>query len=646
MTLAKPLREARPADEVDPAGHDRLERVWRQPPGIWGWLTTVDHKSIALRYIATAMVFFVLAGINALLMRTQLAVPQNTLIGPDRYNQLFTVHGTTMMFLFAVPVMQAIGLYLVPLMVGTRNVAFPRLNQFGYYTYLIGCLLLWVGMFTNNGPDAGWFAYAPLTESLYSPGKRVDIWAQTITFSEIAALVAAVVIIVTVFKQRAPGMTLNRIPLFVWAQLTISFMVLFAMAMIASASLFLALDRLVSTHFFDPEQGGDPLLWQHLFWFFGHPEVYIIFLPALGMVSMIVSAMTRREVFGYPVMVLSMTGTGFLAFGLWVHHMFATTVPLTGRGFFTASSAVISVFTGAQFFCWIATIWAGRPRLTTPMLFILGFIVLFLIGGLSGVMIASVPFDTQVHDTYFIVAHFHYVLIGGAVTPLLGGFYYWFPKFTGRMLSERLGRWNFWLYFIGVNVTFFPMHLLGLNGMPRRVYTYLEATGWGPLNLIETVGSYLLAGSVALFVVNVVRSLRRGEVAGDDPWGGESLEWATTSPPPSYNFRYIPVVEGRAALWHRSPDLPVVTGLSTERKEVLITTLLDAEPQVRHPEPGSTPWPLVAALATGVFWITSIFTPWGVVIGSVLLFPALVAWAWPRGKPPEEERAERVAGVA
>jgi cytochrome c oxidase subunit I+III len=646
MTVAEPSRAAPPADEVDRASHERMDRIWRRPPGLWGWLTTVDHKSLALRYIATAMVFFVLAGINALLMRTQLAVPQNTLIGPDRYNQLFTVHGSTMMFLFAVPVMQAVGLYLVPLMVGTRNVAFPRLNQYGYYCYLIGGVLLWVALLTNNGPDAGWFAYAPLTETLYSPGKRVDIWAQTITFTEIAALVAAVEIIVTVFKQRAPGMSLNRIPLFVWAQLVISFMVLFAMSAIASASIFLALDRLVNTHFFDPGQGGDPLLWQHLFWFFGHPEVYIIFLPALGMVSMIVSAFTRREVFGYPVMVLSMAGTGFLAFGLWVHHMFATPVPLMGRGFFTASSAVISTFTGAQFFCWIATIWAGRPRLTTPMLFVLGFIVLFLIGGLTGVMIASVPFDTQVHDTYFIVAHFHYVLIGGAVTPLLAGFYYWFPKCTGRMLSERLGRWNFWLFFVGVNLTFFPMHLLGLRGMPRRVYTYLPDTGWGPLNLVETIGAYLLAASVLLFVVNVVRSLRRGEVAGDDPWGSESLEWATTSPPPSYNFRYIPVVESRAPLWNRSPDPPVVTGLSTERKEVLITSLLDAEPQIRHAEPGATPWPMVAALATGVFWITSIFTPWGVVIGGVLLLPPLVLWAWPRGKPAEVERAERVEGVA
>jgi cytochrome c oxidase subunit 1 len=348
MTPAEAVRDTRPADEVDPASHERMERLWRRPPGLWGWLTTVDHKSIALRYIATAMVFFLLAGINALLMRTQLAVPQNTLIGPDRYNQLFTVHGTTMMFLFAVPVMQAIGLYLVPLMVGTRNVAFPRLNQYGYYSYLIGGVMLWVALLTNNGPDAGWFAYAPLSESLYSPGKRVDIWAQTITFTEIAALVAAVGIIVTVFKQRAPGMSLNRIPLFVWAQVVISFMVLFAMSAVASASLFLALDRLVNTHFFDPGQGGDPLLWQHLFWFFGHPEVYIIFLPALGVVSMIVSAFTRREIFGYPVMVISMVGTGFLAFGLWVHHKFATPVPLMGRGNFTASSAENSRFTGAQ----------------------------------------------------------------------------------------------------------------------------------------------------------------------------------------------------------------------------------------------------------------------------------------------------------
>jgi cytochrome c oxidase subunit 1 len=616
----------------------QLEETWRQPPGLLPWLKSVDHKSIGKRYIVTAIVFFVLGGLEAGMIRAQLARPENHVLGPDAYNQFFTMHGMTMMFLFATPVMTAMGLYLVPLMIGARNVAFPRLNAYGYWVYLAGGLFLYISFFLNTGPDVGWFAYVPLSGPEFTPGKRADVYAQSITFTEIAALVAAVELIVTIFKNRAPGMTLNRMPLFVWAMLVQAFMVLFAMPWVAMATQLLAMDRLVATHFFNPAEGGDALLWQHLFWFFGHPEVYIILVPALGFVSMIVTTFTRRPVFGYPAMVLAMVSIGFISFGLWVHHMFATGVPQLGQSFFSGASMMIAIPTGIQIFCWIATIWAGRPRFSVAFLFVLGFVVLFVIGGLTGVMVASVAFDQQVHDTYFVVAHFHYVLVGGAVFPLLAAFYYWFPKITGRMLSERLGRWNFWLLFIGVNLTFFPMHQLGLQGMPRRVYTYLPGTGWGGLNLLATIGAVLVVLGVLLFVINVAVSLRRGVLAGDNPWDADTLEWATTSPPPPFNFTHIPVVEGRAPLWEQPGDLPAVTGLRTDVRDVLVTTLLDARPDSKHRHPTPSIWPLLAAVATTILWVTLIFTPWGAVIGTPLLLLALLGWGWPHGREKQEQR--------
>ena len=623
--------------EVEPTDVGELERTYRPPSGLWGWLTTVDHKSIGKRYIATAFVWFLLAGVNAALMRLQLSRPENGLFGPDAYNQLFTVHGTGMMFLFAVPIMEAFALYLVPLMVGTRNIAYPRLNAFGYWVFLIGGLLLFISFYLNTGPDTGWFAYVPLSGPQYAPGKRVDVWAQLVTFTEIAALVASVEVIATVFKQRAPGMKLNRIPLYVWSVLVVSFMVIFAMPAIAmSSTMMLAMDRLVATHFFNPAEGGDALLWQHLFWWFGHPEVYIMFIPGLGFVSEIIATFSERPIFGYPVMVLSLIVTGVVAFGLWVHHMFATPLSLMGKSFFTATSVFIAIPTGTQIFCWIATIWAGRPRFPTAMLFAVGFMVVFVIGGLSGVMIASVPFDLQVHDTFFIVAHFHYVILGGVVFPLFGAFYFWFPKFTGRMLGETLGKWHFWTFFVGVNLTFFPMHILGLHGMPRRVYTYLPETGWGNLNLLATVGSWVIATSVILFLINVLRSWRSGRVAGDDPWRASTLEWSTSSPPPTYNFADVPVCDSRTPLWS-SAELPVATGLRTDRPEVLVTTAIDAEPDNRHEHPSESIWPLVMAAAIGVTFIGAIFTPWAYVIGFIFAGIAFAGWAWPRGTKPEDQ---------
>jgi len=627
-----------PADAIDRDAVE-LEEVWRDPPGIWGWFTTTNHKVIAKRYIITAFLMFIAGGIEAGLMRAQLMRPGNTLVGPDRYNQLFTTHGTTMMFLFAVPIMTAMGLYFVPLMVGARTVAFPRLNAFGYWTYVVAVVFLYVSLFVNTGPDAGWFAYPPLSGPEYSPGHRVDVWAQVVTFTEIAALVAAVNVIVTTFKMRAPGMSLNRIPLFVWAQLVVAFMIIFAMPAVAVGStLMLAADRALNMHWFNPAEGGDALLWQHVFWFFGHPEVYIIFLPALGFITPIIETFTERPLFGYSAVVLANITTAFFAFGLWVHHMFATPIPEVGQSLFTAASMLITIPTAVQIFCWIATLWGSRPRLAVPLLFVLGFFFTFVNGGITGVMLASVAFDKQAHDTFFVVAHLHYVLLGGGVMPLFGALHFWFPKVTGRLLNERLGKWQFWLFITGVNLTFFPMHILGLNGMPRRVYTYLPETGWGPLNLLATVGAVIIVLSVVVFLVNVAKSWKGGEIAGDNPWNSSGLEWAVPSPPPSYSFLHTPFVTGRHPLWETTDGLPVVTGLSVHERQVLVTTTFDAVPDYRHSMPSSSIWPMYLALCMGLVFIGSIFSPYFVLGGLGISLLGLVGWAWTASNKREEER--------
>jgi cytochrome c oxidase subunit I+III len=613
-----------------------LTQTWKTPSGWWGVLTTVDHKIIGRRYIFTAFVFLALGGVLSILMRWQLAQPEARILGPDRYNQIFTMHGANMMFLFAVPVMEAMAVYLVPLMVGTRNIAFPRLNAFSYWMFLAGGALLWIAFALDMGPDVGWFAYVPLSGPQYAAGKRADIWAQMITFTEVSALAVSVEIVVTVFKQRAPGMSLDRIPLFVWSMLVTSFIIIMAMPAIMIASTCLILDRLVGTHFFNPAEGGDVLLWQHLFWFFGHPEVYIIFLPAVGMVSTLVATFARRPVFGYLALVMALIATAILSFGLWVHHMFVTGLPRLGESFFTASSMAIAIPSGIQIFCWLATLWDGRPAFKTPLLFVIGFIITFVIGGLTGVMVASVPFDTQVHDTYFVVAHFHYVLVGGAVFPLLGAIYYWFPKMTGRMMSERLGKWAFWLIFIGFNLTFFPMHILGLQGMPRRVYTYQPDMPWSALNMFVSLSAIILVSGFLVFFIDAIRSARRGVIATDNPWGAPTLEWSTTSPPPSFNFARIPVVNGPDPLWEQPDILSVASGLRTDRRELLVTTLANATPQAREASPRNSIWPFWAAIATSGMLIWSIFTPWAVVWGSIPVAITLIGWFWPKGTPEDE----------
>jgi len=611
--------------------HERLEKTWGTPPGLWAWISTVDHKRISKRYIVTALIFMLLGGILSLVMRVQLATPESGLITPDRYNQLFTMHGTTMMFLFAVPVMEAMAVFLVPLMIGTRAISFPRLNAFSYWIYLAGGVLLWVAFILNIGPDAGWFAYVPLSGPEYSPGKRTDIWAQMVTFTEVAALAVSVELVATILKQRAPGMTLSRMPLFVWVSLVTSFMVIFSMPSVALTSGFLLSDRLVGTQFFNPYEHGDALLWQHLFWFFGHPEVYIIFLPGVGFVSHIVETFCRRSVLFYPAMVLAVVSIGLLAFGLWVHHMFATGLPRLGYAFYTAASMAVAIPSGVQVFCWIATMWDGRPRFDTPLLYVVGFIFTFVIGGLTGVMLASVPLDLQLHDTYFVVAHFHYVLIGGAVFPLLGAFTYWFPKFTGRMMSERMGKWTFWTLFLGFQLAFAPMHWSGILGMPRRVYTYPAGLGLEQTNMLSTVGAFAFAAGLFMFLENAAVSLRRRANAGSNPWDASGLEWAVSSPPASYNFAHIPVVSSRTPLWDNRDHLPVMTGLRVDDRELLITTVMEAKPDLREPSPVPTAWPLIAAIATTAMFIASIFTPWAVVVGAVPTAAALIAWFWPKG---------------
>jgi cytochrome c oxidase subunit I+III len=624
-----------------PAVARRLSKIWGEPPGLASWLMTVDHKKIGRRYMVTASLWFVLAGLQALVMRAQLAQPGGTLLDPDTYNQLFTLHGTAMIFLFATPMLFGFGNFLVPLMVGTRDMAFPRLNAFGYWVFLFAGLLMFSSFLFDRAPDGGWFAYVPLTGPRYSPRVNIDVYVLGLLFLGISTSAGAINFIVTALKLRAPGMSLNRVPLFVWAIVATSFAVVFALPPLNLANAMLFLDRRFGMDFFEPASGGDPILWQHLFWLFGHPDVYIIVLPALGIVSAIVPTFSRRPIAAYPLITLAMIATAVISFGVWVHHMFAVGLPQLSMSFFSAASLVITIPGGIQIFSWVVTMLRGRVVLATPMLFVIGFLITFVLGGLTGVMFAVVPFNQQTTDSYFVVAHFHYVLFGGSVMPILGGLYYWMPKFTGRMLSERLGRWSFWLVLIGFNLAFFPMHISGLLGMPRRVYTYQAGLGWAVWNLLSTVGAFVLAVGLALTLVNILVSLRRGAPAGADPWGGETLEWAAASPPRSYNFAVIPVVHSLHPMWDEQTlssmdgarrSLPVSDErvLASEH-ETLRTSELDAEAEHPIEMPEITIVPLVAAAGLLAVVLGLLLGVYLVAVGGALVFAvATAAWLWPR----------------
>jgi cytochrome c oxidase subunit I+III len=618
---------------------ERLDRIWQERPGLTGWLTTTDHKKIGILYLITSLVFFAAGGVEALVMRTQLAEANERVVGPSTYDQLMTMHGVTMIFLFVIPLsIGFFGNYLVPLMIGARDMAFPRMNALSYWLYLGSGLLLYAGLALGHAPNAGWFDYVPLASRKFSPGPGVDYYALGLLLNSVSSTAAAANFLVTIARLRAPGMSLNRMPLFCFAILATSFSLVFALPALSTDLVFLELSRKFGLHFFDVGQGGNPLLWQDLFWIFGHPEVYIIVLPAFGIATSIIPTFTRRRMAAFPLVALAELLVAFIGFGVWVHHMFATGLPEIALVFFAAASLIIVIPSGIQIFAWCMTMVTGKPEYRTPLLFIVGFILFFVFGGLSGIMLAAIPFDQQVTDTYFVVAHFHYVIWGAAVFPLLGGLYYWFPKITGRMYHERVGQATFWLVFIGTNLTFFPMHISGLLGMPRRVWTYPGALGWGSENLISTLGAFFLAGGLVLLAANLVVSAMRGPLAGPDPFGGATLEWTTSSPPPPYNFAVIPKVSSAYASWD-TDDRETDAG-RLERGELTLeqghrtagTTPVDGHLDAILSMPSESPWPVTLALVAtlGTAFVLSNHL---ILAGAMAALAGAVLVAWHSGEP-------------
>jgi cytochrome c oxidase subunit I len=620
---------------------DRLSRIWRERSGVVGWLTTTDHKRIGLLFFFTSLAFFAAGGVEALLIRTQLATPNGHVLGPDAFNKAFTLHGVTMIFLFVIPMsIGAFGNYLLPLQIGARDMAFPRLNALSYWIYLCSGIFIYIGLVSGNAPSAGWFNYVPLASKTYSPGPGIDFYALGLIFNAISSTASATNFIVTIFNLRAPGMSLNRMPLFCFAFLAVSFALIFALPPLTCALLLLELQRLLGFHFYDIASGGDPVLWQNLFWIFGHPEVYIIILPAFGIATAIIPAFTRRRMVAFPLVALSELLVAFIGFGVWVHHMFAVGLSTATTVYFAAASLIIVIPSGIQLFAWITTIVTGTPKFKTPLLWIVGFIVLFMLGGLSGVAFAAIPFDQQVTDTYFVVAHFHYVIFGAAVFPLLGGMYFWFPKVTGRMYYERWGQASFWLSFVGMNLTFFPMHIVGLLGMPRRDYTYPGGLGWTAPNLIETIGAYLLAAGLLMVVVNLAVSLFRGERVGNNPFAAPTLEWATTSPPPEYNFPVIPKVSSPYAVWDEEDRREDTRNLERGHRvlerghETPASTAVDADWDEVLTMPSESVWPPVLALGLSGIFAFLLLKLW-IVAGIFLVLCLCVLAAW-HGKEPQE----------
>jgi len=629
--------EREPAIAADtPALRAALAEKWETAPGLYGWLATVDHKKIGIRYIVTAFIFLAAGGVEALVFRLQLSWSNLHLLTPEQYDQFFTMHGMTMIFLYAGPVLSGFSNYLWPLLLGARDMALPRLNALSYWIYLFAGIVLYSGFAFGFGPNAGWFNYVPLAARAYNDGPNIDIYALGMVLLGISTTVGAINFIVTFLRLRAPGMSIDRVPILVWGTLTASAANIFAIPAVSLAFLLLWMDRNLGTHFFDVGTGGSALLWQHLFWMFGHPWVYAIVLPAMGMVSDGLPVFCRRPLVGYSAVALATVATMVLGFGVWVHHMFATGLPGVSLAFFSAASLIIALPSAVGVFAWLATIWTGRPQFTVPFLFFASFILLFTIGGVSGFMTGAVPVDWQLTDTYFVVAHLHYVLIGINVFPVAGATHFWFPKFTGRMMDERLGRWSFWTMLGGFNLGFFPMHISGLLGMPRRIYTYGDGMGWDWLNLITTAGSFLFGIGVFLFFYNVVVSRKRGALAGDNPWDAPTLEWATSSPPPPYNFAVIPTVASRHPLWEdrlQGAQRSVVARgpVLGEGREALGTTPLDTEPNIILKMPGDTLVPLVLALAMALLTVGLILLNWPVVaLGVALIAAAILTWLWPR----------------
>lgn len=625
------------------AEEKRLAKVWARPSG-WRYFSDVNNSVIGVWYIATAFAFMLFAGGLALIMRTQLAVPDNGLVPAESYNQMFTLHGTVMMFLFAVPIFEAVAILILPAMLGARDLPFPRLSAFGFWCFLIGGVFVCGSIFFNAAPDAGWFMYPPL--STEQSGIGADIWLLGLSFIEVASIAAAVELIVGVLKCRAPGMHINLTPLYGWYVLIVGAMILFAFPPLIAGDFLFEMERAFDWPFFDVTRGGDPLLWQHLFWIFGHPEVYIIFLPAIALLAMIVPTFSQRPIAGYSWIVLSAIGTGFLSFGLWVHHMFTTGLPSISLGFFSAASEAVAIPTGIQLFVFIATVMLGKVVRSVPMLFCLGALASFIVGGLTGVMIGVAPFDFQVHDTYFIVAHLHYTLIGGMLFPVMAGVQYYYPFATGKSLSRRLGIWSFWLSFIGFNVTFLPMHLTGLLGMPRRVFTYGAERGWDTLNMISTIGAFIFAAGFLLFVWDCVRSKKKQPDAPRNVWNAGTLEWVGRVPTDDWGLRSIPHINSRYPLWDDPNLLKTIDGgrgyladAREGRRETMVTSVLDAEP-VQVLRVGTPTWlPALAAARLGGVFVLSTWKLWWLVLASGIFFLAVVLyWLWTgTGEIPEKQ---------
>ena len=637
MAAVPPYFRTPRVDVTSEALRRKLHEIWETKPGLYGWLGTVDHKEIGIRYIVTAFAFLIVGGIEALIMRVQLAQPDQALVPPAVYDQLFSMHGITMIFLYALPILSGFSNYLFPLLLGSRDMAFPRLNAFSYWVYLASGLFMYSSFLIGEAPNDGWFNFAPYSLKEFNPGPNMDFYALGMIFLGISTTAGAANFVVTVLRTRAPGMSINRLPIVIWGTTTVSVGNLLAVPAVSLAFFLLWTDRQFGTHFYETSGGGQPLLWQHLFWIFAHPWVYIIVLPAMGMVSDGLPVFCRRPLVGYTLVVLGTVTTMVLGFGVWIHHMFATGIPFLATSFFSGASFIITLPSAVAVFAWVATIWTGRPVINTAFLYFAGFISMFVIGGVSGVMTASVPADLQLHGTYFVVAHIHYVLIGINLFGVLGALYFWFPKMSGRLLDERLGRWNFWTVFIGFNLAFLPMHWTGLLGMPRRIYTYPADLGWSTVNLITTIGAFVLAFGLLLLLVNVLISLRRPANAGPNPWDAPTLEWATSSPPPPYNFAVIPVVASRHPLWEDrlhegSGHSSVQRGLILdEGKETIGTTVLDAEPDVILKMPEDSPSPFFTTVAMTIGFAGLLLHWWWMAAaGGALTLLGLVVWLWPR----------------